>query len=398
MDVLAYAGDWLHLIVRWLHVTAAIAWVGASFYFIALDQSLRPPAREGAEGEGVGGEAWEIHGGGFYRVEKYRIAPRTLPAPLAWFKWEAYTTWLTGFALMVLLYYVDPTQYLMDPNRPRFQGWELVIASLAIVFFGWLAYDLLSRSLATNERALTVAIVVLTVIIAALSGYLFSPRGAFIQVGATLGTWMAANVFFVIIPGQRALVAATAAGREGDAGPGIRGKQRSVHNNYLTLPVLFAMISQHFPFTYGGDNSWLALLAFMGLGALVRHIFNLRHQGRDIRWTVAVVAVAGVVLLIAPAPRAPGAAGLTAADFPAVRQVFEARCVTCHSAHPTREGITAAPKGVMFDTQEEIVANARRAYEQAVILKAMPLGNVTGITDAERDLIGRWVRSGAPAP
>jgi uncharacterized membrane protein len=398
MDVLAYAGDWLHLIVRWLHVTAAIAWVGASFYFIALDQSLRPPAREGAEGEGVGGEAWEIHGGGFYRVEKYRIAPRTLPAPLAWFKWEAYTTWLTGFALMVLLYYVDPTQYLMDPNRPRFQGWELVIASLAIVFFGWLAYDLLSRSLATNERALTVAIVVLTVIIAALSGYLFSPRGAFIQVGATLGTWMAANVFFVIIPGQRALVAATAAGREGDAGPGIRGKQRSVHNNYLTLPVLFAMISQHFPFTYGGDNSWLALLAFMGLGALVRHIFNLRHQGRDIRWTVAVVAVAGVVLLIALAPPAQGAAGLTAADFPAVRQVFEARCVTCHSAHPTREGITAAPKGVMFDTQEEIVANARRAYEQAVILKAMPLGNVTGITDAERDLIGRWVRSGAPAP
>jgi len=398
MDVLAYAGDWLHLIVRWLHVTAAIAWVGASFYFIALDQSLRPPAREGAEGEGVGGEAWEIHGGGFYRVEKYRIAPRTLPAPLAWFKWEAYTTWLTGFALMVLLYYVDPTQYLMDPNRPRFQGWELVIASVAILFFGWLAYDLLSRSLATNERALTVAIVVLTVIIAALSGYLFSPRGAFIQVGATLGTWMAANVFFVIIPGQRALVAATAARREGDAGPGIRGKQRSVHNNYLTLPVLFAMISQHFPFTYGGDNSWLALLAFMGLGALVRHIFNLRHQGRDIRWTVAVVAVAGVVLLIALAPPAQGAAGLTAADFPAVRQVFEARCVTCHSAHPTREGITAAPKGVMFDTQEEIVANARRAYEQAVILKAMPLGNVTGITDAERDLIGRWVRSGAPAP
>jgi uncharacterized membrane protein len=398
MDVLAYAGDWLHLIVRWLHITAAIAWVGASFYFIALDQSLRPPTRDGAEGEGVGGEAWEIHGGGFYRVEKYRIAPRALPAPLAWFKWEAYTTWLTGFALMVLLYYVDPTQYLMDPNRPRFQGWELVIASVAILFFGWLAYDLLSRSLAMNERALTVAIVLLVAVVAALSGYLFSPRGAFIQVGAALGTWMAANVLFVIIPGQRALVAATAAGREGDAGPGIRGKQRSVHNNYLTLPVLFAMISQHFPFTYGRDNSWLVLLAFMALGALVRHIFNLRHQGRNIRWAVAVVVVAGVVLLIALAPPAQGAAGLTAADFPAVRQVFEARCVTCHSAHPTREGITAAPKGVMFDTQEEIVANARRAYEQAVILKAMPLGNVTGITDAERDLIGRWVRSGGPAP
>jgi uncharacterized membrane protein len=396
VDVLAYAGDWLHLIVRWLHVTAAIAWVGASFYFIALDQSLRPPRREGAEAEGVGGEAWEIHGGGFYRVEKYRIAPRTLPAPLAWFKWEAYTTWLTGFVLMVLLYYVDPSQYLIDANRPHFQGWELVTASLAILIFGWLAYDLLARSIG-SERTLTVAMVVLTVVIAALSGYLFSPRGAFIQVGATLGTWMAANVFFVIIPGQRALVAATAAGTALDPGPGIRGKQRSVHNNYLTLPVLFAMISQHFPFTYGHDNSWVVLLAFMALGALVRHAFNLRHQGRDIRRTLAVVAAGGVVLIVGLAPQ-PQAAGLTAADFPAVQQVFAARCVTCHSSHPTNPGFSVAPKGVMFDTQAEIVANAQRAYEQVVVTKAMPLGNVTGITDAERDLIGRWVRSGAPAP
>jgi uncharacterized membrane protein len=396
VDVLAYAGDWLHLIVRWLHVTAAIAWVGASFYFIALDQSLRPPRREGAEAEGVGGDAWEIHGGGFYRVEKYRIAPRTLPAPLAWFKWEAYTTWLTGFALMVLLYYVDPSQYLIDANRPHLQGWELVTASVAIILFGWLAYDLLARSIA-SERMLTVAIIVLTVVIAALSGYLFSPRGAFIQVGATLGTWMAANVFFVIIPGQRALVAATAAGTALDPGPGIRGKQRSVHNNYLTLPVLFAMISQHFPFTYGHDSSWVVLLAFMALGALVRHAFNLRHQGRDIRRTLAVVVAGGVVLIVALAPQ-PQAAGLTAADFPAVQQVFGARCVTCHSSHPTNPGFSVAPKGVMFDTQAEIVANAQRAYEQVVVTKAMPLGNVTGITDAERDLIGRWVRSGAPAP
>ncbi len=396
VDVLAYAGDWLHLVVRWLHVTAAIAWVGASFYFIALDQSLRAPRREGAEAEGVGGDAWEIHGGGFYRIEKYRIAPRTLPAPLAWFKWEAYTTWLTGFALMVLLYYVDPSQYLIDPNRPHLQGWELVTASLAIIIFGWLAYDLLARSIA-SERVLTVALIVLTVVIAALSGYLFSPRGAFIQVGATLGTWMAANVFFVIIPGQRALVAATAAGTALDPGPGIRAKQRSVHNNYLTLPVLFAMISQHFPFTYGHDSSWVVLLAFMALGALVRHAFNLRHQGRDIRRTLAVALAGGVALIVALAPQ-PQAAGLTAADFPAVQQVFGARCVTCHSSHPTNPGFSVAPKGVMFDTQAEIVANAQRAYEQVVVTKAMPLGNVTGITDAERDLIGRWVRSGAPAP
>ena len=398
-SLLAYAGDWLQLIIRWLHVTAGIAWIGASFYFIALDLSLLSPRRAGAADEGVGGEAWEIHGGGFYRVEKYRIAPRTLPAPLAWFKWEAYTTWLSGFALLVLLYYVDPRQYLMDPTRSRFQGWELVVASVAILIFSWLAYDVLCRSLIGRERALALSIALLVIVIAAISGLLFSPRGAFIQVGAAVGTWMAANVFFVIIPGQKDLVAATAAGRVPDTGPGIRGKQRSVHNNYLTLPVLFAMISQHFPFTYGRENAWLALLGLMALGAAVRHVFNVRHQGRDIRREVAAVAGLFVILFAALAPwNDVGPAGLTAADFGSVQQVFVARCVTCHSAHPTREGITAAPKGVLFDTQQEIVINARRAYEQAVVTKAMPLGNVTGITEAERDLIGRWVRSGAPAP
>jgi uncharacterized membrane protein len=389
-------GDWLHLVVRWLHVTAAIAWIGASFYFIALDQSLRAPA---SASEGVGGEAWEIHGGGFYRVEKYRLAPRVLPDRLQWFKWEAYVTWLSGFTLLVLLYYVDPSQYLMNAADPRFQGWELVVASLAIIVFSWFAYDALCRTLAGNERALAVGIASLIVFIAAISGLLFSPRGAFIQVGAAVGTWMAANVFFVIIPGQKDLVRATAAGRVPDAGPGIRGKQRSVHNNYLTLPVLFAMISQHFPFTYGRDNAWLALLGLMALGALVRHVFNVRHQGRDARPAAGGVAVLFVFLFVALYPRADaGPAGLTAADYGAVQQVFIARCVTCHSAHPTREGFSAAPKGVLFDTQQEIVANARRAYEQVVVTKAMPFGNVTGMTDAERDLIGRWVRSGAPAP
>ena len=395
-SLLPYVGDWLHLIVRWLHMTAAIAWIGASFYFIALDQSLRPPA---AASLGVGGEAWEIHGGGFYRVEKYRLAPRALPDRLQWFKWEAYVTWLSGFALLVLLYYVDPTQYLMNLADPRFQGWELVVASLAIIAFSWLAYDTLCRTLAGNGRALAVGIALLVVVVAAISGLLFSPRGAFIQVGAAVGTWMAANVFFVIIPGQKELVRATAAGREPDSGPGIRGKQRSVHNNYLTLPVLFAMIGQHFPFTYGRDSSWLALLGLMALGALVRHVFNVRHQGRDARPAAGGVAVLFVFLFAALYPRTDaGPAGLTAADFGQVQQVFIARCVTCHSAHPTREGFSAAPKGVMFDTQVEIVANARRAYEQAVITKAMPVGNATGITDAERDLIGRWYRSGAPAP
>ena len=395
-SLLPYVGDWLHLVVRWLHVTAAIAWIGASFYFIALDQSLRPSA---TASEGVGGEAWEIHGGGFYRVEKYRLAPRALPDKLQWFKWEAYITWLSGFALLVLLYYLDPSQYLMNVADPRFQGWELVVASVAVIAFSWFAYDALCRTLAGNERALIAGIVLLIIVIAAISGYLFSPRGAFIQVGAAVGTWMAANVFFVIIPGQKDLVRATAAGRAPETGPGIRGKQRSVHNNYLTLPVLFAMISQHVPFTYGRDNAWLALLGLMALGALVRHVFNVRHQGRDARPAAGGVAVLFVFLFVALYPRGDaGTAGLTAADFGPVQQVFIARCVTCHSAHPTRDGFSAAPKGVMFDTQQEIVANARRAYEQVVVTKAMPLGNVTGISEAERELIGRWFRSGAPAP
>lgn len=394
-----YVADWLHLVVRWLHIAAAIAWIGTSFYFMALDYSLTPPASERAAREGVGGESWEIHGGGFYRIEKFRVAPARLPASLHWFKWEAYTTWLSGFALLVLLYYAQAETYLVDRSVADLAPWQAVALSVVILGVGWLAYDTLSRWLADRERLLAVALALLVVGVVWVSSQLFSARAAYIQAGATLGTWMVANVFFVIIPGQRELIAAMLAGREPDPSFGIRGKQRSVHDNYLTLPVLFAMISQHFPFTYGHPYGWLVLLGLMAAGAAAQHFFNLRRQGRT-AWGIPVLALVVVVFAaVAVAPRlGVGAAPLTPGESAAVRQVFLDRCVACHSVRPTQVGFTAAPKGIAFDTAEQIKGNARLIYQQVVATRLMPLGNLSGMTEEERDLIARWFRSGAPAP
>jgi len=394
--VWTYLADWLHILVRWLHVGAAIAWVGASFYFIALDRSLRPPA--GEERPLIGGEAWEIHGGGFYRIEKFKVAPATLPDALRWFKWEAYLTWLSGFALLVLLYYLDAKTYLIDPLVAPLEPWQAVAASALLLVVGWLAYDQLSRRLEARQRALAAILCILIALVAWGSSQIFSARAAYIQVGALLGTWMAANVFFVIIPGQRELVAAAAAGRSPDAAPGLRGKQRSVHNNYLTLPVLFAMISQHFPLTYGSDQRWAVLLALMAAGAMVQHLLNLHHDGRTNVPLVAGAFAIVVLVAFALAPIQVTGAALTAADFPAVSAVVTQRCVVCHSAAPSYPGILAAPKGVMFDTAQQMQAESRRMYQMAVVSKLMPLNNATGMTAGERDLISRWVRSGAPIP
>lgn len=391
----AYLQDWLDLLARWVHVVAAIAWVGASFYFIALDRSLRPsPAQSGA----LAGEAWEIHGGGLYRVEKYRVAPSTLPERLTWFKWEAYLTWLSGFTLLVLLYYLEPGTYLVDPAVRALEPWQAVGASLALLAAGWVVYDQLARRLASRGGVLAVAIAVVVAAAAWTSGELFSARASYIQVGAMLGTWMAANVFFVIIPGQRALVAAAAQGRTPDAAPGIRGKQRSVHNNLLTLPAVFAMLSQHFPFTYGSAQPWLVLLALMAAGAAAQHVLNVRHEGRT-RWALLAGAAALLVVLavvLAPLPLAQGS--MTAADFPAVATVIQARCQACHSATPRYPGIVAPPKGVVFDTPGQMRALSQRIYQMAVRSTLMPLGNATGMTQEERDLLARWIRSGAPIP
>jgi uncharacterized membrane protein len=393
----AYALDWLNLLVRWLHITAGIAWIGTSFYYIALDYHLLPQRQPGAGDAGIAGEVWEIHGGGFYRVEKYRVAPPELPSPLHWFKWEAYTTWLSGFALLVVLYYANASTYLVDKSVADINPWLAVAISVGLLFVGWLVYDALSRLLEGRDRLLAVAIAAVITITAYGVSHLLSPRAAYIQVGAMIGTWMVFNVFFVIIPGQRELVAAKAAGREPDPTPGLRGKQRSIHNNYLTLPVLFAMVSNHFPFTYGHPQGWLILLALMGIGAWVRHFFNLRHQGRELWWIPASAAVGVLALAVAIAPRGISSAS-NAVTFAQAQAVIARRCQPCHSAQPTQPGFPVAPNGVMFDSSDQIVGRAQQIYEQAVVTKNMPFGNLTNITQDERDLLAAWVQQGAPGP
>ncbi len=342
----------------------------------------------------LAGEVWEIHGGGFYRVEKYRIAPASLPSPLHWFKWEAYTTWLSGFGLLIVLYYVQASAYLVDRAVLDINPWLAVAISVAILAASWLVYDALSRWLEGRDAALAIALMVVIALVAFASSQVFSPRAVYIQVGAMIGTWMAANVRFVIIPGQQELVTAKLAGRSPDPIHGVRGKQRSVHNNYFTLPVLLAMISNHFPFTYGHPQGWLVLLALMALGAWVRHFFNLRHQGR-VLWAIPASAALGTVALaVAIAPRAP-AGTAQPVTFAQARTVISNRCVPCHSASPTQPGFTAAPNGVMFDTPEQIASRAQLIYQRAVVTKDMPLGNLTGITDQERALLGAWFEQGA---
>jgi len=414
-DLGAYVLDWLHLIVRWGHMIAAIGWIGTSFYFISLDLGLIPSATPS-----VVGEAWEIHGGGFYRIEKFRVAPPQIPASLRWFKWEAYLTWLTGFALLVLLYYLDPYSFLIDPRVAPLEPWQAVGASVALLALGWVAYDRLASALETRPRALAVAVMILVVGVVFVASAVFGSRAAYIHVGATLGTWMSANVLFVIIPGQRDLIRQSERG-SGSAGPSEstgsgalaasgrrsppptainRGKQRSVHNNYLTLPVLFAMISQHFPFTYANALGPLVLLGLMAAGATAQHYLNLRHQGRADRRVLAAAAAIAVGVAVAIAPTANGAAAveLSATERSAVMPVIAARCQPCHSRAPTMPGITAAPKGLILEQPEQVRSNARRIYEQVVLTRNMPLGNQTGMTDAERDLISRWFRSGASLP
>jgi uncharacterized membrane protein len=395
--MLAYALDWSNLLVRLLHVTAAIAWIGTSFYYIALDYHLLEPKNPADEEAGVAGEVWEIHGGGFYRVEKYRVAPRTLPSPLHWFKWEAYTTWLSGFALLIVLYYANASTYLVDRSVADISSLAAVAISVGILVVGWFVYDSFSRLLEGHDRWLAVSIALVIAITAFGVSQLFSPRASYIQVGAMIGTWMAANVLFVIIPGQEELVAAKRAGREPDPIYGIRGKQRSIHNNYLTLPVLFAMLSNHFPFTYGHDYGWLILLVMMGLGAWIRHFFNLRNQGRVV-WAIPISAGVAVLLLaVAIYPRE-AAAPARAVTFAQAQAVIAQRCVPCHSATPVQPGFTSAPNGVMFDTPDQITARAQQIYQQAVVTRNMPFGNLTNMTQGERDTLAGWYQGGAPGP
>jgi uncharacterized membrane protein len=328
-----YVRDWLDLLLRWLHVIAAIAWIGTSFYFVLLDQSLRWPQDAADERRGVAGELWEVHGGGFYQVKKYRVAPPVLPEHLAWFKWEAYATWLSGFGLLVVVYYLESGSTLVDASVAGLEPWEGVAISIGLLVAAWIAYDVLCRMLDGHERWLGAATAALTALAAWGSAELFAPRAAWLQVGAMLGTIMAANVFFVIIPAHWELIHAKQAGREPDPAAGLRGKQRSVHNNYLTLPVLLTMLAGHFAFLVGREHAWLILLALMAIAVIVRLFYNLRHGGRTL-WALAGVAAAGVIALaIALEPDGESnAAPPTAAAIARGRTVFaSAGCGGCHT-------------------------------------------------------------------
>ena len=390
----AYAGEWLLLLIRWVHVITGIAWIGASFYFIWLDNHLLPPREARDAPDAIGGELSAIHGGGFYHVEKFRVAPAALPSPLHWFKWEAYWTWISGFALLVVLYWWHAGTYMVDRSVAAIAPWQAVVLSAALLALGWVFYDQLCKRLGfARERALGIALVVFFAAVAFALSKVLSGRAMYVQIGAMLGTIMAANVLFVIIPGQRQLVLAKEQGRAPDPVYGMRGKQRSVHNNYFTLPVLLTMISNHYPMTYGHPRAWLVLVALLLLAAYVRHFFNLRHRGRTV-WAIPVTAAIGTLALaaaIAPERRS-DASEVSMRD---VQAIVETRCVTCHAEKPRQEGIAVAPKGVVLETPAQIAQHAAAIRQQAVASRAMPLGNLTNMTDDERARLGAWIDAGA---
>jgi uncharacterized membrane protein len=392
----AYWLDWLNLVLRWAHVIFAVAWIGTSFFFMWLDAGLEEPGRD-ADRE-VGGESWLVHSGGFYRMQKYRMVPAPILRGLHWFKWDAYLTWITGALLLIALYYLQAPTYLVPADAP-ISPWAGVAVGVALLVVGWLAYDRACRAGWLDDgRVATAAGLVVVGGVAFALDQLFTGRAAYLHVGAMLGTLMAANVAMVIMPAQRALVAATAAGERPDPALGAKAKQRSVHNNYVTLPVVFIMLSNHYPMTYGHGWSWAILVALVAIGAFVRHWFNLHDAGRARAavWIPPAAVTAMVALAFVSQPRATSS-GAARADvrFAEVEAVIDRRCVSCHAAAPHFEGFVEAPAGVELETAADIRRQARAIYTQSVVTDAMPLGNLTGMTEAERALLGRWYEAGA---
>jgi uncharacterized membrane protein len=386
---------WANLAVRWLHLTAGIAWIGSSFYFMWLDSSLKPyPGIR----EGLQGELWAVHGGGFYQKQKFTVAPPEMPGELHWFKWEAYTTWLSGALLLSLIYYAGANAYLVDPAKLALTGPQAVGIGIAFLIAGWLVYDGLCRSPLGKDNRVFAPVWFLALTAAAWGlTRIFNDRGAFIHVGALIGTVMVANVFLIIIPNQRKVVAAMLAGAFVDPKLGKQAKQRSVHNNYMTLPVLIIMVSNHYPIVFSNPLNWL-LLAGLGLtGAVIRHFFNLKNAGRvQPQWLVygALLFLSVAVLSYAGRPKPVAFTGPTP-TFAEVQTIVDTHCTMCHAAHPTHRGIAAAPNGAMFDTPAGIKARAALIKTRAVDTKAMPFGNETHMTDLERAKLGAWIAAGA---
>ena len=394
----AYLLDWANLLLRWAHVIVVIAWIGSSFYFVFLDNSLTVPEDEELKQKGVDGELWAVHGGGFYHPQKYMVAPRRIPEHLHWFYWESYSTWLTGFALFTVLYLWQAGSFLIDRSVHAWSAPAAIAAALAFLVVFWFLYDAVCRVFGQRqggERVVGVLVLAIVVVASYLACQLFAGRAAFLLVGAMMATAMSANVFFWIIPGQRKVLAQMKAGQPVDPVHGQRAKQRSVHNTYFTLPVLIAMLSNHYGLLYGAGHNWLVLVLVMGAGALIRHFFVARHkalvQGRPLPWGYAIagcVLLGAVIAWLAPAPTTAAASGPV--SFTQVRAVVAQRCVMCHNAQ-------LANKGVALDSAEGIEQHAQALYQQAVLQKTMPLNNATLITVAERALLGRWFEAGAKA-
>lgn len=385
-------GDWANLLLRWTHFIAGIAWIGSSFYFIWLDRALSAPTRPRP---GVEGDVWMVHSGGFYQTEKRRPGPGELPAVLHWFKWEALLTWVSGIALLVLVYYLSDA-YLLDPAVSAVGRGTATILGVALLIVGWVAYDALWRSpLAADRRAWVASAISMALLTAATiaSCRLLSGRAAYMHVGALLGTLMVANVWMRILPAQQAMIDATKAGRQPDFTLGERAKRRSVHNSYMTFPLLFIMLSNHYPATYASPANWLVLLLLCFAGAAVRHAMIGRGGGASTRWALvtAGAALAGAVFFSMPK----GMAAPVPA-FVAVRAIIVQRCLPCHSRFPSDPTFGAAPAGVAFDAPESIARFAERIRVRAVDTQTMPVANKTGMTPEERALLASWIAAGAP--
>jgi len=388
--------DWANLLLRWTHFIAGIAWIGSSFYFIWLDRALNAPARPRP---GVEGELWMVHSGGFYQTEKRRPGPGEMPAVLHWFKWEALFTWISGIALLVLIYYLSGA-YLLDPAVSSIGRGTATALGIGLLVIGWIVYDWLWRSPVADARGGGVATAISLALLAAVtiaSCRLLSGRAAYMHVGALLGTLMVANVWMRILPAQQAMIDATKAGREADFTLGERAKRRSVHNSYMTFPLLFIMLSNHYPATYASPVNWLVLLLLFVAGAAARHA--MIGRGSSAHWALVptVAALAGAMFFSAPKRAAgPAAAVVAAPSFAAVRGVVMQRCLPCHSRFPSDPTFGPAPAGVAFDTPESIARLAERIRVRAVETRTMPLANKTGMTPDERALLASWIAAGAP--
>ena len=407
----SYLLDWANLLLRWVHVITAIAWIGSSFYFVFLDSSLTPPVDDDLKKQGVSGELWAVHGGGFYHPVKFAVSPPKLPDHLHWFYWESYSTWLTGFALFTVSYLWSASTYLIDKSKMDWSPGAAIGVALSFLVVFWILYDLICQAFGKrkNGDAIVGALVLGLVCVASwLACHWFAGRAAFLLVGAMIATTMSANVFFWIIPGQKKVIAQIKAGQPVDPIHGQRGKQRSVHNTYFTLPVLFAMLSNHYSFTYSHPQNWLVLILMMFAGAAIRQFFVMRHGyklGRNRHpmayALVGVAVLAGTIVMLGPVPAAPTSVAINNIanndqgtgtkgqnDFKNVQKVLEQRCTICHGAQ-------VQMKNVRVDSPDAIRQHAQSIYQQVVVTKIMPMNNSTAITDAERALIGQWFQDGA---